>query len=143
MSNITPKGEKPIILPDEEPMVTPAWLEARGFIHVPFKASERDALYPHYPANFDVDFTEDDLCYIESEIHRDEFCVVLRPEKYTDGSMYFDFEVYIQDDIGCGFINMPFRWAELSIKTFCLLYEAFRGKKLMLTNILPANSKDF
>lgn len=114
-------------------MVTPEWLEAHGFYLLPPIGQWADCQY-QIPSDIgDVDFKAGDLCYIEKDFHRNLFCIVLTPETYSDDSQFWEYKVYVMEDVGCGFHWTPFRWGELRIKTLQLLYEAFMGK-----NIQPA-----
>lgn len=110
---------------EKEKTITPEWLESKGFYRTN-GYSEDDNL----PASFDVDFEGNDLCYLEKEIARQQFCIVLTPCQYTTGEIYYRFEVYIQHNIGCGFIRIPNQFTEMTQYHFGLLYEAIRRKKL-------------
>jgi hypothetical protein len=114
---------------DEEKVISPEWLESKGFIrYIPEQNYDHLDHFP--PACFDVEFAEDDLCYIEKELDRKQFCIVLSPCEYTDGEKYYRFEIYIQEDIGCGFVNIPNQFTEMTEHHFSLLYEAIRREKL-------------
>lgn len=70
--------------------------------------------YPN-PAGFDADFDlqlkeASNLIMIESELSRNMMCIVL--SEY-DGE--YDYEVYVMEDVGCGWVNIPLRWSEISL----------------------------
>lgn len=110
-------------------VISPEFLESKGFErYIPGNNYEH---LPHFPpAYFDVDVQEGDLCYLEKKLDRKQFCIVLTPNEYDNGEKYFSFEVYIQEDIGCGFVNIPNQFCEMTEYHFCLLYEAIRREKL-------------
>lgn len=112
----------------QEKSISPAFLKSKGFkLYIPGTEEEFDP----FPASFDVPFNEDDLCYLEEKFDRKQFCIVLTPGEYDDtGEKYFSFEIYIQDDVGCGFVNIPNQFIEMTEYHFCLLYEAIRREKL-------------
>jgi hypothetical protein len=113
---------------DKEKEISPEFLESKGFKRV---LPNNEADFDHFPASFDVPYDpEYDLCYLEKKLDRKQFCIVLTPGEYTNGEKYFNFEVYIQDDIGCGFVNIPNQFCEMTEYHFCLLYEAIRREKL-------------
>lgn len=112
---------------DHDKSISPEWLESKGFLRVmPLNEDQFD----HFPSVFDVPFEDDDLCYLERVINRKQFCIVLSPNEYNNKEKYFDFSIYIQDDIGCGFILIPNQFCEMTEYHFSLLYEAIRREKL-------------
>lgn len=112
---------------DKEKAISPAFLKSKGFkLYIP--GSEDD--FDPFPALFDIDFGEDDLCYLEEKLDRKQFCIVLTPNKYSNGEEYYSFEIYIQDDIGCGFVLIPNQFCEMTEYHFSLLYEAIRRERL-------------
>jgi hypothetical protein len=112
---------------DKDKAISPAFLKSKGFkLYIPGSEEEFDP----FPASFDVDFGEDELCYLEEKHDRKQFCIVLTPCEYTDGGKYFRFEIYIQEDVGCGFVNIPNQFTEMTEYHFGLLYEAIRREKL-------------
>lgn len=112
---------------DKEKAITPAFLKSKGFkLYIPGCEEE----FKPFPALFDIDFNEDDLCYLEEKFDRKQFCIVLTPCEYEDGEKYYRFEIYIQDDVGCGFVNIPNQFTEMTEYHFYLLYEAIRREKL-------------
>ena len=113
---------------NQDKPISPEWLESKGFALVT-ETCEDD--FDPFPAAFDVLFTlGHDLCYLEKKLDRKQFCIVLSPEEYTTGEKYYSFEVYIQDDIGCGFIAIPNQFCEMTEYHFSLLYEAIRRERL-------------
>lgn len=109
--------------------ISPEYLESKGFgRYIPGNESAFDP----FPAEFNIDFdTETELCYLEKKLDRKQFCIVLRPSKWADtGGDFYEFEIYIQDDIGCGFVHIPNQFAEMTEYHFELLYEAIRREKL-------------
>lgn len=108
--------------------VTPDWLEAKGFMRYQEDVEYEDHYFPG--AVFDVEFDSDDLCYVEKHLDRNRFCIVLTPQKCTDDSVWYSFEVWIQDDIGCGWIPLPNKHSEMTQYHFCLLFKAIRAERL-------------
>ena len=107
--------------------ISPAFLKSKGFkLYIPGSEEEFDP----FPASFDINFNEDDLCYLEDKLDRKQFCIVLTPCEYNNGEKYYTFEIYIQEDIGCGFVNIPNQFIEMTEYHFCLLYESIRRVKL-------------
>jgi hypothetical protein len=119
----------PIFEKEELKAISPEWLEAHGFALVTPGVQEK---WEYFPAVFDVpgDPEDGDLCYLEKKLDRKQFCIVLSPNKYSTGEKYFRFEIYIQEDIGCGFVNIPNQFTEMTEYHFSLLYEAIRREKL-------------
>lgn len=108
----------------EHKVISPAWLKSKGFsLYIP--GCEND--FENFPYDLDIQIGQDDLCYLENELNRKRFCIVLTPHE-SDGT--FGFEIYIQDDIGCGFVSIPNQFCEMTEYHFSLLYEAIRRKKL-------------
>lgn len=113
----------------KETPISPDYLESKGFKrYIPGNESEFD----NFPALFDINFdSENDLCFIENKLDRKQFCIVLSPDRWADTNEEFlTFEIYIQDDIGCGFVNIPNQFAEMTEYHFELLYEAIRRVRL-------------
>lgn len=108
--------------------VTPDWLEMKGFMRYQQGKQYDDEYFPG--ATFDVDFDKEDLCYVEKFLHRNRFCIVLTTQKCTDGSVWYSFEVWIQDDIGCGWLPIPNNHMEMTQYHFSLLFKAIRGRPL-------------
>lgn len=112
---------------NEERAISPAFLKSKGFrLYIP--GNEED--FDPFPASFDVHFDEDDLCYLEEKHDRKQFCIVLSPGEYDTGEKYYAFEIYIQEDVGCGFVNIPNQFMKMTEYHFSLLYEAIRREKL-------------
>lgn len=83
-----------------------------------------------FPSVFDVEFDDEDLCYLEVKFDRKQFCIVLTPTRYDDEGQHYNFTVYIQQNVGCGFIEIPNQFSEMTEYHFSLLYEAIRRQKL-------------
>lgn len=112
---------------DTDKPISPEWLESKGFMrYIPGNEEQFD----HFPAVFDIYFSKDDLVYLEKKIDRKQFCIVLTPNEYDKGEKYYSFEIYIQDDIACGFVNIPNQYCEMTEYHFSMLYEAIRREKL-------------
>lgn len=62
--------------------------------------------------------------FIEKDIHRQMFVVVI---DYYGGQS--DQTVYVQQDVGCGFVEIPFPWSDLSVEFFEAVYYGIRGHK--------------
>lgn len=108
---------------DEIPL-TPEWLMKHGFEWF------TDEIAP--PA-FDVQWKDspDMHIIIEKGIHRNAFCVVMERCQYTDDSVWYDTDIWMQDDIGCGFNQVPDpNFREWTVERFCALYYALRGQNL-------------
>jgi hypothetical protein len=108
--------------------ITPAWLESKGFARYEKDKEYEDEYFPG--ACFDVHFHTEDLCYVEMKLHRQRFCIVLTPQIEADWQEFYNFEIWVQDDIGCGWIEMPGNWTEITEYHFSLLFEALRREKL-------------
>lgn len=112
---------------DKDKAISPAFLKSKRFkLYIPGSEEEFDP----FPALFDVEFNEEDLCYLEEKFDRKQFCIVLTPCQYAHGEKYFRFEIYIQEDVGCGFVSIPNQFTEMTEYHFSLLYEAIRREKL-------------
>lgn len=102
-----------------EELVTPEFLLQVGFVPM---------LEENAPPGFNVIFdSETQKCFIENGINRNAFCIVL---EYMEGPGYWDCLLYVQNDIGCGFVLMPDRWAGLPADRLNDFYSAFTGNKL-------------
>lgn len=108
--------------------ISPEWLQSKGFARYQEGVEYEDYDLPG--ANFDVDFQKEDLCYVEKKLDRKRFCIVLTPSAYSDGVPFYMFEVWIQDDVGCGWIAIPDQHTEMTKYHFGLLFEAIRREKL-------------
>lgn len=64
------------------------------------------------------------LVMVESEISRNMFCLVLK-EAYQNG--LHDYEFWVMEDIGCGWVQMPVRWSEIEIDWLAWFKQAFEG----------------
>lgn len=110
-----------------EQALTPEWLLKHGFEWLTMD---------NMPAAFDVDIKADNSevrLMIEKGIHRNQFCVAMEQLKYTDGSIWYDTEIWMQDNIACGFFQIPDPIiSEWTIERFCALYFALRGETISL-----------
>jgi hypothetical protein len=112
----------------EEKAISPEWLETKGFARYQEGVEYEDNYFPG--ANFDVGFNKDALCYVEKKLHRNRFCVVLTPMQYEGGGNWYGYEAWIQVNIGCGWVNIPNNFTEMTEHHFSLLFEAIRREKL-------------
>ena len=119
---------KAILIPEELNHITPEWLESKGFVeYIP----GNEDVFENFPGGwFDVEFDSQDLCYLEQKFDRKRFCIVLTPGQYTNGEVYYSFQVYIQKNVGMGFVAIPDQHAEMTEFHFSLLFEAIRREKL-------------
>lgn len=118
---------------DQDKAISPEWLELNGFARVTKESIDG---WQHFPVVSFVDIENmydpiENLIYLEKKLNRKQFCIVLIPTEYTDGSKFFSFDVFIQDDIGCGFTSIPNQFCEMTEYHFSLLYEAIRREKLI------------
>lgn len=103
----------------EDKLVTPEFLSEIGFVELNDENT---------PPGFNVPFdSEDQKCFIENQINRNMFCLVL---EYMEGPKHWDCLLYVQENIGCGFVEMPDRWAGLPVDRLNDFYSAFMGTKL-------------
>ena len=64
------------------------------------------------------------MIMIESELSRNMMCIILS-QSLDDGS--YNFAVHVQDDIGCGWVQIPLRWSEISLEWLTHLKMAIEG----------------
>lgn len=109
-----------------EKSITPEFLEGKGFArYVPNNGAAFDG---YFPETFDVPFDlENDLCYIEKKHDRNQFCVVL--SKVSNGGDH-QFAIWVQENVGCGFVKIPNNFSAISEFHFELLFEGIRQEKL-------------
>lgn len=110
----------------EHNAISPEWLKSKGFVQV--TKDNRNVIEGAW--DLEINTQEDDLVYIENKCDRKQFAIVLTPTEDGDGSKYFLFEVFIRDDIGCGFKEIPNQFTEMTEYHFSLLFEAIRREKL-------------
>jgi hypothetical protein len=109
---------------EEEVMISPEWLESKGFILYRIGV-ELDQLW-----EFTADINVYDRIYIDKEFDRNRFVVVLQGEE-PNGEFYCTgFEIYVLHNVGCGFTLIPNKFSEMPVKYFCMLYEGIRREKL-------------
>lgn len=109
---------------ETEKYVTPEWLLANGFEE--FFLSDLEDEYPGLPVMQECD----NRFFREKEFNRNLFVIKIYPYQTTDYHEYFDYEVYIQEDVGCPFVRMPFLWSGLPVDRLNDLYSSFMGKRL-------------
>jgi hypothetical protein len=78
-----------------------------------------------FQADFHDQITDtNNLVMVESEIARNMFCLVLK-EASPNG--LHDYEFWVMEDIGCGWVEMPVRWSEIEIEWLTWFKKAFEG----------------
>jgi hypothetical protein len=75
-------------------------------------------------------FGEGYFHFREIELNRQLFVVVFS-ENCSSGEYHPN--VYVQEDIGCGFVEIPFPWWNLPIEYFEAVYYGIRGNKPIST----------
>lgn len=104
--------------------VTKQYLESVGFAEYKSIDDKSFDLMPYQiPFN-----NENDIHMREVEFNRNMFVVILTPYSEYEG-IDEGYEVYVQQDAGCGFTYMHLRWSDLHIEHFEALFIAFRGHK--------------
>jgi hypothetical protein len=98
--------------------ITPEYLLSHGFIQ--YNSFDESDIFD---APF---FGQDALHFREKEFDRNIFIVVLWSDGNASG---YDHSIYVQEDAGCGFTQIPERWAGLPIEYFEAIYYGIRGKK--------------
>jgi len=68
------------------------------------------------------------LCFREVEFSR-QMCVVIFSPYNGDPEEGYNVMTYFQDDVGCGFICIPFPWWDLTIEYFESVYYGIRGER--------------
>jgi hypothetical protein len=107
-------------------------LEKDGYVTVNYLLSHGFQQYTSVEEGHvcDIPFENntDSLHFKEIEFHRQMFVVIISPYNGTpkDG---FHFDVWVQDDAGCGFVSVPFPWYDLPIEYFESVYYGIRGHK--------------
>lgn len=120
---------------DEERMLTPEWLEANGFADIRGWESIAAETVDYFPScfvtfAFDVDFKDVEHVFLERQMDRNQFCVTMQKNHYTNGEIWYTTRIYVQYNIGCGFTQIPSKFTEMTEHHFRLLYEAIRREKL-------------
>jgi hypothetical protein len=109
-----------------EQLLTPEWLMKHGFEWLTDE---------NIPPAFDVTVKADNAnvrLLIEKGIHRNQFCIVLEQDN-SDGSVFYETAIWMQHNIGCGFIQIPDPIiSEWTVERFCALYFSLRGVKITL-----------
>jgi hypothetical protein len=112
---------------DEGELMTPGYLQEKGFV----SWTESDYLH-----DFDYPFNPDqgELLYVQKELDRNMFVVILQPKMFAgqtepDGNHY-RFDILIRHNVGCGFVRIPNKFSHMPVKYFEMLYEAIRREKL-------------
>lgn len=106
-------------------VVTIEYLLSHGFR--PCKPSDEDL-----PCQFPFDENEGSLNFLEIKHHRQMFGVVFCGYN-GDPNDGWHKSVYVQEDAGCGFIEIPFPWWDLHIEYFESVYYGIRGHKPILS----------
>lgn len=101
--------------------VTPEYLLSHGFRI--YKSIDDGELY-------DIPFVDnpDSICFREIEFHRQIFVVIFGAYNGDPKDGYHK-SVYVQEDAGCGFVEIPFPWWDLPIEHFESVYYGIRGNK--------------
>lgn len=103
-------------------LVTGKWLEEHGFQFI------EDEAKIEYAA-FDV-YVGDGLIYLETSFERQAFCVVIEQFEYSNGQPYDSVCVWVQENIGCGWVELPIGDLNISTRRFEMIFEGIRGEKL-------------
>lgn len=67
-----------------------------------------------------VEYCDTDIVLIEKEFSRNVMVIVLHEE--------YGFDIYIQEDVACGVVEMPVRWSEIEFDWLNDLRKAFNGE---------------
>jgi hypothetical protein len=83
-----------------------------------FVINSEDLEHPVYDLNAVIkqEYIPPVLVYVEKEFSRNRFAVVLG---------YDDWEIYVQIDAGCGWVEIPVRWCDIEIEWLTHLKKAF------------------
>ncbi len=103
--------------------VTPEYLLAHGFVElepgktldlvdVPFRSEDPD----HF-----------DRLFFEADMNRNMFIVILTENFESENG--FDHQIFVQDDAGCGFVQIPERWVSLEVEHLEAIYFGINGTK--------------
>lgn len=79
-----------------------------------FVINSEELEHPVY--DLDADYIPPVLVYVEKEFSRNRLAVVLGND---------DWEVYVQNDAGCGWTEIPVRWCDIEIEWLTHLKKAF------------------
>lgn len=110
-----------------EQIVTPEYLLSHGFVQYN-SLEEGDCC--------DIPFWDEYRYHFRELLFaRQMFVVVIDKENLTS------ITVYVQVDAGCGFIEIPFPWSELSIEYFESVYYGIRGEKPKYTGPLAEDAE--
>lgn len=105
----------------EEKLITEEYLLTHGFYQ--------------YKNELDGDCSQipfeggDSLCFREIEFNRQMCVVIFSPYNGDKENWGYNKMVYFQDDVGCGFVCIPFPWWDLTIDYFESVYYGIRGEK--------------
>lgn len=107
--------------------LTPEFLLSLSFFEV--KSGMKDENDNPYDAEVNVDFnrSREELLFIERENHRNRIAVVLgrfKDQGLEDNEYYA--EVWIRENIGCAYLQIPFLKSQLKQKGFIMLCKALR-----------------
>lgn len=107
------------------PVVTVEYLLNHGFIQYN-SVEEGDVCDIPFEGN------EDSLNFREIEFDRQMFVVIFSSHNGDPASGYGKY-VWVQEDAGCGFVEIPFPWWDLPIEYFESVYYGIRGHKPKFT----------
>jgi hypothetical protein len=94
---------------------------------------ENDDVVCGFQADFLNQITDtNNLVMVESEISRNMFCLVLK----VFGEQQ-DYEFWVMEDIGCGWVEMPVRWSEIEIEWLTWFKKSFEGTGFKQEKIIP------
>jgi len=137
------KPDKVIVIDPEEKEISPEWLLARGFKQI----SRADEDFSNKMRDFfGYNENEGDLIFVEKELDRQNFCVILtttgarRSDDFTESDELFLWNIMVREDIGCGSVEIPGNWCRMTEYHFSLIYEGIRRQKLPIfpqTHLLP------
>lgn len=117
----------------KEHIVTPEYLLTHGFMQ--YKSAEEGDCC-------DIPFmNEDDLHFREKELCRQLFVVIFPAYHGDPANGYHCADVYVQEDVGCGFIEIPFPWSELTVEYFESVYYGIRGEKPKYTGPIAEDAE--
>jgi hypothetical protein len=101
--------------------ITPEYLLSHGFVQYNSIAEGDVYEIPFYD--------EHAMHFREVEFNRQMFVVVLWPSDGILSATEYDHSIYVQEDAGCGFVQIPEAWCELPVDYFEAIYYGIRGDK--------------
>jgi hypothetical protein len=107
---------------DNPIVLTPDYLLSHGFFQVDEK-TELDSW-------FDIETEEGEVIYLEKDPARNRFAVCLTEYTYKDSNdKWYGFRIFIQYNIGFGFVEIPCNLSEMPVANFEMIYEGIRWQK--------------